>query len=203
MVKVYKEDAVFSLEEEAQFKQQINANLSNLRKSEDYGVFSYEVGVLYWYYYEYGKSENSNNQVTRMKSSIQWFDDACQYGSQEDDYYTTAKVYKEIGQFNRDIILHVEEAADKGIYLPYFENLNSLMQTVDKEENEIVNLEVYRLCMYSIENYARKFMLDGVDKTQIEEFYQQVYTYTDKLVTTTDKTQSIKTEILSLSLIHI
>ncbi len=197
LVKVYKEDAVFSLEEEAQFKQQINVNLSKLREHKDYAVFSYEVGILYWYYYDYGKSENTNNQVTRMKSSIQWFDDACQYGNEADDHYVTAKVYKEIGQFNRDIILNVEEAADKGTYSPYFENLNSLVTIVSEEENEIVNLEVYKLCMYSIENYARKFMLDGVDKAEIDEFYQTVCTCTEEMTTTTDKTQSMKAEIMN------
>ena len=82
-----------------------------------------------------------------MKSAIQWFEAACTYGGEDSSYYTMAEMYRDIGQFNRDITLNVQEASDKGTYLPYWENITKLVATVSEsqDENEIVNLEVYKL----------------------------------------------------------
>ncbi|MFR2187588.1 MAG: hypothetical protein ACLS5N_09230 [Ruminococcus sp.] len=57
-------------------KQKLNANIADLRNQEDYAELAFEVGKLYWYYYDYGKNNADDNQITRMKSSIQWFEDA-------------------------------------------------------------------------------------------------------------------------------
>ena len=38
-------------------------------------IRKFEIGKLYWYYYDYGRTEDSDNQITRMKSAIQWFED--------------------------------------------------------------------------------------------------------------------------------
>ena len=94
-----------------------------------------------------------------MKSAIQWFEAACTYGGEDSSYYTMAEMYRDIGQFNRDITLNVQEASDKGTYLPYWENITKLVATVSEsqDENEIVNLEVYKLAMNAVETYARKF----------------------------------------------
>lgn len=61
-----------------------------------------------------------------------------------------AQMYRDIGQFNRDITLNVQEASDKGMYLPYWNNLVQLVETVynSAEEQEIVNLEVYKLAIF-------------------------------------------------------
>lgn len=93
-----------------------------------------------------------------MKSSIQWFEDAVAYGSETDSFYTMATVYRDIGKFNRDITLDIEEASDKGKYAPYWENIKELVNTVAEEsdESEIIQLEVYKLAMYSMESYARE-----------------------------------------------
>src|SRR5699024_8130987 len=101
---------------------------------------------------------------TRMKSAIQWFEDATEYGGQSADYYLMSTIYRDIGKFNRDITLNIEEASDKGKYGPYWENINELVSMVmsSEDESEIIELEIYKLAMYSIETYARKFKADGV-----------------------------------------
>ena len=71
------------MEEEELFKKKINSNLTVLQQNSDYGDLAFEIGKLYWYYYDYGKTENSDNQITRMKSAIQWFEAACTYGGEE------------------------------------------------------------------------------------------------------------------------
>ncbi len=197
MIDVMKEDANFSVEEEQRFKSVVNPHLAELMEEEDYGELAYEIGKLYWYYYEYGRTEqNNDNQITRIKSATKWFEDVCRYGNQEQDYYVIAEIYRDIGLFNQNVTLNIEEASDKGTYAPYYNDLLDLVDIVEKEESEIVSLEVYRLCMYSIENYARKFIIDGVSEQALQELYVQIYEKTDSINATTDKIEQIKENVL-------
>lgn len=199
MIEAFKDDAVFSVEEEELFKKKVNGNLTALQQSSDYADLAFEIGKLYWYYYDYGRSDVSDNQVTRMKSSIQWFEAACEYGGEESDYYTMAQMYRDIGQFNRDITLNVQEASDKGTYQPYWMNLNELVDTVgnSQDENEIVNLEVYKLAANAVETYARKFKADEITEEEMEALLEKVKDGVNATATTTDKTEQMKTDILS------
>ena len=195
IIEAFKDDAVFSLEEEELFKKKINSNLTVLQQNSDYGDLAFEIGKLYWYYYDYGKTENSDNQITRMKSAIEA---ACTYGGEDSSYYTMAEMYRDIGQFNRDITLNVQEASDKGTYLPYWENITKLVATVSEsqDENEIVNLEVYKLAMNAVETYARKFKADDVAQEDMKALLEQVKAGTEQVDTTTDKTEEMKNDIL-------
>lgn len=199
IIEAFKDDAVFSVEEEELFKKKVNGNITTLQANRDYADLAFEIGKLYWYYYDYGRTQDSDNQVTRMKSAIQWFEAACEYGGAESDYYTMAQMYRAIGQFNRDITLNVQEASDKGTYLPYWENLNELVETVSssQDENEIVNLEVYKLAINAIETYARKFKADDVTEEDMMTLLEKVKEGTMGTSTTTDKTTQMKTEVIS------
>lgn len=197
MIEAFKDDAVFSVQEEEQFKKKINKNLAALQNDSAYADLAFETGKLYWYYYDYGRTEGSDNQITRMKSAIQWFEDAYTYGNEGSDYHTMAKIYRDIGQFNRDITLKVQEASDKGVYQPYWQNLNELVETVSStpDENEIVNLEVYKLAVNAIETYARKFKSDDVSAESMQALLEKVKEGTENIQTTTDKTEEIKTDV--------
>lgn len=197
LIEAYKEDAVFTIEEEAQFKTAINSHLKELSNSKGYAELAFETGKLYWYFYDYGKTAEQDNQVTRMKSAIQWFEDACTYATEENDAYRMASVYKEIGKFNQDVTIKVAEASDQGMYLPYYQNLKKLYEMVEKQnKDEIVDLEVYRICLFSIEQYVRKFQSDEVPQDDIREFLQAVVESTQNTQTTSDKTDELKRDIL-------
>lgn len=197
LIEVYKEDAVFTIEEEAQFKTAINSHLKELSNSKGYAELAFETGKLYWYFYDYGKTAEQDNQVTRMKSAIQWFEDACTYATEENDAYRMASVYKEIGKFNQDVTIKVAEASDQGMYLPYYQNLKKLYEMVENQDkDEIVDLEVYRICLFSIEQYVRKFQSDEVPQDDIHEFLQAVIESTQNTQTTSDKTDELKRDIL-------
>ena len=195
MVEAFKDDAVFSTDEERFFKETTNAHLGDLRDISDYGTIAFEIGKLYWYYYDYGKTETADNQITRMKSSIQWFKDAVEYGGSGADYYKTALIYQEIGEFNRDINLNIEEASDKGKYEPYWRNIEQLVSIISNEDSEIVQLEIAKIAVYSIETYARKFKADGITKDEMTLLLNQVVDLVNNVKTTTDKTQLLKTDI--------
>ena len=197
LVRSYKDDAIFSMDEEAQFKTIINVNLAVLREEPGYAALSFEIGKLYWYYYDYGKTEIADNQITRMKSSIQWFEDAHKYGNIDADYYVISEIYMEIGVFHRDVTLNVEEASDAGTYLPYYSHLKELFEIAGQEENEMICLEVYKLCINSLENYARKFQIDGVEQEDMQQFFANILDATEAIITTTDKTEGIRNDILA------
>lgn len=199
MVDAVKDDAAFSTEEETAIKKKLNANIASLRGEEGYANLAFEVGKLYWYYYDYGKTATADNQITRMKSTIQWFEDAVEYGSEADDFYTMAKIYSDIGKFNRDITLNIEEASDKGKYAPYWNNMQELVEMISSssDENEIIELEVYKLTMYSIETYARKFKADGITQDQMNNLFTTVKTEASDVSTTSDKTEQLKTGVMN------
>lgn len=199
LLDAFKGDAAFTVEEEAQLKKKVNAHLNEIRSNPKYGDLAFDIGKTYWYYYNYGKTETNDNQVTRMKSSIQWFEDAVRYGSKDRDYYEMATIYRDIGRFNRDITLNIEEASDKGKYKPYWEDMKNLIKMIDEnpEESEIVKLELYKLTMYSIETYARKFKLDGVKESEIRSVTEAVKQSTNRVAVTTEKTETIKNDMIS------
>lgn len=194
LVELYKEDATFDLNEEAQLVKLMNEKLQQIQDNPQYGNLAFEIGKLYWYYYDYGKTENSDNQLTRMKSSIQWFDIACKIGEGR-EYYMMALAYRDIGRFNKDITLNVQEASDKSTYLPYWNNLIALIDDVS-DENEIVCLEVYKITINAVELYAHKFKADGVEKEDMETVLERIRNDLEELETTTDKTIEMKRDIM-------
>jgi serine/threonine-protein kinase len=108
-----------------------------------------------------------------------------------------ATIYRDIGKFNQDITLHIEEASDKGKYSPYWKNIRELLALIDQnpDESEIVKLELYKLTLYSIETYARKFKADGIKEDDIRSVLANVKKSTDKLAVNADKTKAIKEDV--------
>jgi len=196
IVDTFKSDASFTIEEENSLKRIINPGLASLRESKGYDKLAYEIGKTYWYYYEYGKTEEDDNQITRMKSSIQWFHDAAQYGDPESVDYRLATTYEQIGLFYKNITVSVNEASDKRMYIEYFNNLSSLMSEMDEEQSEMLKLEVYKLCINSLETYAYKIASDGVSKENEMMMLENIIGIVEKMETTSEKTDAMKTEIL-------
>ncbi|MCM3763625.1 serine/threonine-protein kinase [Neobacillus niacini] len=199
LIDAFKNDAAFTVEEEEQFKKKINAHLVEIREIPGYADLAFEVGKAYWYYYDYGKTENSDNQITRMKSSVQWFDDAVKYGDKTSNFYKMATIYRDIGKFNQDITLQIEEASDQGKYKPYWENIKSLVKMIEEnpDESEIVKLELYKLTMFSVEMYARKLKLDGIKENDIRAVVDSVKKSTNNVAVTSEKTELIKNDVIN------
>ena len=178
-----------------EIKTTLYRNLEALQSSEGYAGLAFELGKLYWYYYEYGSGDT--NFVTRMKGAVQWFEDALEYGGEDFENAEMAQVYRDIGRFNEDITMEIEEASDAGKYAPYFQSLQQLtaqMET-DPDEAEIVMLEVYRLDVDALETYARKFESDGITRQQMEELLASARAGVQQLETTTDKTDALKADV--------
>lgn len=198
LVNTYKSDNSFDENEEARFKKIINTNLAMVKKADDYGSLAFEIGKLYWYYYDYG---NTTDNTTRSKSAAQWFKDAKSSLEKGTDEQKMAEVYEAIGNFNNTVTINIEEADDKGMYKPYFKNLSQLIKMMkNSKEQEKVKLELYNLTISAIENYARKFKNDGISQEKLQSLYDDVVKEVNKIQTTiddnTDKIYLLKSEIL-------
>lgn len=198
LVKTFKTDAVFGMDEEITLRQKVNAHIKTIQNNKDYSDLAFEIGKLYWYYYEYGKNEGTDNQLTRMKSAIQWFDDAVQFGDESKDYYKMSMIYRDIGIFNRDITINVAEGSEKGQYEEYYLKIKELLSMVESspDESEIVKLELYRLIMYSIENYAKNFKETGILCEDVQGMYDRVKKLTENMSPNAEVTERIKEEVM-------
>lgn len=197
LIQTFKEDdSVFSVEEGKLLEKLIKNNKTALQENpENYTEICFETGKLYWYYYDYA----DGSQITKAKSSIEWFQDVIDNAPEEYENIGMARVYANIGIFYRDITTNITEANDKGKYKPLFENLTELMNSVaaDENESEIVRLELIELTRGAIQQYATKFKVDGVTEDQLTELYNTVANTVNSIETTTDKTDELKATTFS------
>lgn len=200
MIQAFKEnDAVFTVNEANLLNKYIMNHKDELQANKrDYTEICFETGKLFWYYYDYG--DGSDNQVTRAKSAIEWFQDVVDQAPQDYENLGMAKAYASIGMFYRDITTNITEASDKGNYKPLFDNLTELISTVaeNADGNEIVRLELVELTRGALQQYATKFKVDGVTEQEILSLYQQLEQVTDAIQTTTDVTDAKRSTIKSL-----
>lgn len=191
LLEVYLEDAVFSSSEERSYLKMIHQNWDKVKNGDGYGNLAYEIGKAYWYYYEY---DNMNNEeITRMKSAVQWFEDSLKYKSTE-NHHKIAKIYCEIGRFNQEITLNVKEGTDKGVYKKYYNNLNDLLKIGNT--NTVASLELYKLTVNSIDTYKERFMDDGVSEEDINQTKQDVLYKVNETSVVTEKEKELKNAIL-------
>ena len=200
LIQTYKEnDSVFSVDEANQLTKYIKNNKEALQSNtENYTEICFETGKLFWYYYDYG--DGTDNQVTKAKSAIDWFQDVIDNAPDGYEDLNMAKVYSNIGAFYRDITTDITEASDKGKYKPFFDNINELLNTVatDENESEIVRLELLELSRSAIQQYATKFKGDGISKNDLTKMYDIISDTISDIDTTADKTEEKKSMIISL-----
>lgn len=200
LIQTYKDnDSVFSVDEANQLTKYVKNNKAALQKDPaNYTEICFETGKLFWYYYDYG--DGTENQVTKAKSSVEWFQDVIENAPEGSKNLNMAKVYANIGTFYRDITTDITEASDKGKYKPFFVNINELLNSVatDEDESEIVRLELLELSRSAIQQYATKFKGDGISEADITKMYELVEKTVTGITTTADKTEEKKNKTVSL-----
>ncbi len=197
LMQTFKEnDNVFSVDEAKLLEKLIKNNQTALQEdAANYTEICFEAGKLYWYYYDYG----DGSQITKAKSSIEWFQDVVDNAPEGYENLNMAKAYANIGIFYRDITTAITEANDKGKYKPLFDNLNELMNSVAANENEseIVRLELLDRTRGAIQQYATKFKVDGVTEDQLTALYSLVDKTVNSIESTADVTDKLKQSIIS------
>ncbi|MEC2463589.1 serine/threonine-protein kinase [Bacillus cereus] len=193
LINQYKLDAKFTLEEEKELLKVVNPNLLDLQKQEGYGDLAFEIGKLYWYYYTEGKGGSDSHDdfsVTRVTTPIKWFDDAVKYGSRNSK---TARVFSEIGKFQRDIVLNMQEASDNKLYSKYWENIKEVLSMNDS--NDLVTLEVGKLVYDAIESYSVQLKNDGIKQSEMKQLADKVTKNINSVNPRNDKTASLKASL--------
>ena len=199
LIKLFKADNTFTTDEQSTLVSLIKNNQTVLKENaDDYVEICFETAKLFWYYYDYG--DGSDNQVTRMKSSIEWFQDVIRNAPEDYVNLGMAQVYSSIGEFYRDIAINTVEASDRGLYQPFFVKISELMEQVceDDTESEIVVLELLELVRSALQQYATKFKTDGVTWEEIAALYDRVAQEVISIETQTDKTTEKKNQTIAL-----
>lgn len=208
-----KSDDTFTEQEERRLKSVLESAKDRLQ--DQYADLAFEVGKLYWYYYQYGKMENGETDreideetdlyeipVSGKKSSVSYFQEvvddyeehAAGSGKEQAKKYSMAKSYKEIGEFLGDISNLVKEAADSGEYKKYWKNIKTLVkeEMVRESNPEIVRLEIARTAVSALINYARQLRYDNVEKKELDKIYDKVENTLGEVQGLVEKTREMK-----------
>lgn len=170
LVEKYMEDGMFTEDEEASLIQlniSVNKYLTKFAESNKagYAEFCYQVGILYWYYYEH--------EETRQTNAVKWFQSSL-------DYYETAKdkdierkrckIYIDIGTFYKKILQAQVEGNDNGMYTEYWNDLLELKRMNDEEpDREMITLRLYKEIASRIAEYARYLLEEGITRAELEQ----------------------------------
>ena len=109
-----------------------------------------------------------------------------------------AEVYYNIGKFHSDIQKLVIEGDDTDVYQDYWNSINNMTEFIENShtETEIVLLETYKLAISSLETYSYKFSSFALYDEQMA-LYSKVKNAVDNIITTTEKTEKIKQNIIN------
>lgn len=199
LVDIYKSDAKFTVDESNELKEKVTPLTMELKNTDQYAHVTFEIGKLYWYYYDYGDNAENSTNTTRMQAAMSWFDDVVEYGNKSDDFYSTAYIYRDIATFYSDQTKYLNEGTSTaGMYKPYFENLQKIVKTINtyNDNQAIVKLDTLRLAVSSVELYANHFQKDGITQQQMTDLINTIQRITHNIQAGTDKNQEIKNYIL-------
>ena len=146
IIDAIKQDGVFTKEEETQFLDLLNPSLSLLEKSPRFKELAFEVGRLYWLYY---------NDESSQEVASRWFKDAKGYSD-------LADVYSSIGSFPTEVVKAANEGTDAGMYKKQWSLLDSV-----SGQSELVALHIAKARVELVNNYPYRLKADGVSEDEI------------------------------------
>lgn len=159
IIDAIKQDGVFTKEEETQFLDLLNPSLSLLEKSPRFKELAFEVGRLYWLYY----NDDSSQEI-----ASRWFKDAKGYSD-------LADVYAYIGSFPTDVVKAANEGTDAGMYKKQWDLLDSV-----SGQFELVALHIAKARVELVNNYPYRLKADGVSKDEILSKLNEIDTLIQK-----------------------
>ena len=155
IIKIYKHDRKFDNEENAQLVRLVNSNINELETSPEYEKVCFQIGILYWFYYNYGSEEGQDSSTVGKTKSVKWFENAQteRFKKSDPSDYEVARVYHDIGNFYV-ISQQKEFELVKGDYAnELWDNINELNDLAGKSEAgpEKLVLETYKAIL-NLEN---------------------------------------------------
>ena len=181
--------------EEGDSNKEIKARITKFKDKNPsgYAEVCFEIGSLYWYsYYD-------TNQVTRAQNSIYWFNDAYENAADDFEDRGAAKAYVSIGEFYRDIQSKVNKGKEKGMYKDLFTNLQDVMDSIAKNENETeqVRLDALDFIRSCVHQYVTKFKTDGISQSEVNKLYNDIVKCLEEIVAPDGVPKELKDKIMS------
>lgn len=180
LIKSFKQDGVFTKEEEKEFLNLIYPNLKGLKSKDNYGKLSFEIGKLYWYYYDGSDGDTVSNR---------WFLEAIECGYNVDE----SQLYYDLGNFKKTVSMAIAESDDSGIYLEYWSNL---MRSKEVDSGEIMELRVYNSIADAINIYSYRLRVDGVPKKEIDDEIKAIQKYIKSSNPTSEKSIELRDSLV-------
>ena len=158
-----KSDGVFDKDEEKDILNYINPVLSDIKKERNYPELAYEIGKLYWFYYD-------SDVDTNMTLSAKWFEDAKNGGYNVDE----STIMYNLGQFKKNISMSIAESSDSGMYKEYWDEL---MKAKSYNSGEIVELQINTAIINTISSNAYRLRKDGVSLDELKNEVERIGDY--------------------------
>ena len=148
---------------------------SEIKKEEDYGQLAYNIGKLYWFYYD-----GDDGDVVSSK----WFQEAIDNNFNAEE----SKVYYDLSNFKKTVSMAIVESEDLGIYKKYWEDLMSAKKI---DSGEIVELQLYNYIADAIGTYAYRLNVDGVTKEEVTDEIDNINSFIKSSNPSSDKSKEL------------
>lgn len=178
-----KMDGIFTKDEESKLLGLLNSHLEEIKKNKEYSKLAFNIGKLYWFYYE---SEDGD------ALSSNWLRDTLSLGYNVKE----AKVYYDLSNFKKNISLSITESSDNGMYKEYWENLSKAKSL---NSGEIVDLKLNTLSADFISNYASKLNSDGVSAEELLSEVDRISNFVSAYKLSSDKYSVFYDKLVSLN----
>ena len=194
-------DAKYEVTEEEILRLLVERNRQVLQKQEEYARLAFELGMLYLNCYDYGKTEQTDNEMTRIKSAHHWLEEALQYGEGTDEFYVDVQKYCAMGDYVEVLVQKPFVAPDWGNYEVYGKEAAHYMESVygleepltkmmgsyirEGTQIKVIEMNMEPLCLEKMSVFLEKNgvlheLLPGLEYTVVEKGKsgeQYVYEY--------------------------
>lgn len=197
LIRLAKTDGVLDSVEEAMLALYVIENGEALRSNESWPRLCYDIGILYWHYYDSVAGGGTDGDVDEgvgeggdalggkarhsaaagsaaggirhdaIAAAAPWMREAAGYASFPDA--PCARVYADIADFVTTIVPRINEGTDGGLYGEFFADLEELVDIAGGEAgNDVIALEASDLALSSLCIYPRHFRRDGIGFERME-----------------------------------
>jgi len=157
----------------------IRNNMNTLKASNIYKQIAFKYGILIWYYEEYGSENSSDNRITRMTDSVEYFEAAISTKGDEklsEQDLEIARTYYNIGKFYKGVISSTTQPFSEDLYRNFWQDLHTIMEIISdsSSDNTLVYLETCRTSLDALDSYSSYFKDCGYDYAQQMEFFRLI-----------------------------
>lgn len=211
---VYKADQNFTIEESTRLSALMGEHLSAIEGSEGYAKLCYDIGTLYYVYFEQGGEDDESRTYAQSAGvqAAQWFQRAadsydeltaagqpCTLTSSE---RASAATYVTIGEFYQKLSQATLEGSEGSVYEGYWDSLTQTFDQLGEDDPVMVRLRLYQLAYEAVASptYLSGFRRAGVSEAQARELLEQVLSATRGLasdVSANEKSQQMYDEIMA------